>query len=196
MTYVQTNYALNKPPIALDSRHVPPVSQRWSPADSGVSLTVPHHSSARRGSASSIHSGISTAFGSHETDHAHIEPPLYPHVYSIRPNSWVTHDDFYGEQRRLPSHTSTARDERVFGTQPPPPPRDSSFRKLAEGLDITRITNRIIAMGMCWRQRTEKKSHRNNIDDLARFLNTRHPGKYMIWNLAGESSFEQCTDNT
>ncbi|KAJ3307681.1 hypothetical protein HDU76_004444, partial [Blyttiomyces sp. JEL0837] len=69
-----------------------------------------------------------------------------------------------------------------------PLPKDPTFRKMASTLDLTRITNRIIASGLCWRQRTERKSHRNNIDELAWFLNTRYPTKYMIWNLAGDTS--------
>ncbi|KAI8849820.1 hypothetical protein BC829DRAFT_416504 [Chytridium lagenaria] len=76
---------------------------------------------------------------------------------------------------------------RVIGlldVEPPQLPRDPTFRKMASVLDITRITNRIMACGLCWKHRTEKKSHRNNIDDMALFLNTRFPNRYMIWNLA------------
>jgi hypothetical protein len=37
-------------------------------------------------------------------------------------------------------------------------------------LDIDRITDRILAMGMCWKNRTEKLSRRNNINEAAAFL--------------------------
>lgn len=41
-------------------------------------------------------------------------------------------------------------------------------------LDMSRISNRIIAMGMWWKLRTEKMSHRNNVEEVAMFLNARY----------------------
>lgn len=40
-------------------------------------------------------------------------------------------------------------------------------------LDITRISNRLLVMSRCWTHRSDKDSHRNNIDELSLFLNTR-----------------------
>jgi hypothetical protein len=123
----------------------------------------------------------------------------------------VTHDPFFYEREivmplasLIPSNTNMATDKlpvwndggtgtilplsSVIGpltSQSVVLPKDPGFRKMASVLDVTRITNRVIACGLCWTQRTERKSHRNNIGDLALFLNTRYAGKYMIWNLAG-----------
>lgn len=41
-------------------------------------------------------------------------------------------------------------------------------------LDITRISDRIIVMGRCWNHRTDKATFRNNINEIALFLNTRY----------------------
>lgn len=41
-------------------------------------------------------------------------------------------------------------------------------------LDITRISNRILVMGRCWPHRTDKEAHRNNIDELCLFLNSKY----------------------
>ncbi|KAJ3289123.1 hypothetical protein HK104_007721, partial [Borealophlyctis nickersoniae] len=117
--------------------------------------------------------------------------PTSPPQRPFRPISMVTHDDFYLEPRRAPAHAlayAGGRADKVLGPKPPQAPRDGPLRELVNTLDITRITNRVIAMGLCWRHRTEKKSHRNNVDDIARFLNMRYSNRYMIWNLAGDTT--------
>lgn len=40
-------------------------------------------------------------------------------------------------------------------------------------LDITRISNRLLVMGRTWTHGTDRSSHRNNIGELAQFLNAR-----------------------
>lgn len=50
----------------------------------------------------------------------------------------------------------------------------SSSQVATLDLDITRVSNRLLVMGRCWTHRTDKDSHRNNIDDLALFLNVRY----------------------
>ena len=55
------------------------------------------------------------------------------------------------------------------------------------GLDLAYITPTIASIGLPWRQRSEIKSCRNNVDEIAQYLNENHPHSYMIFNLA---SFE------
>lgn len=78
--------------------------------------------------------------------------------------------------------------------QPVPPPRTVSVKRrlsnstLADSwksLDLTRITDRVMAMGMLWKQRTERSSHRNNLDEVALLLNHRWPRRYLIYDLSG-----------
>jgi len=96
------------------------------------------------------------------------------------------HDPFYEEEERFPDYGSSELKSQHMDSKPSPTlPTDPAFIKLAKSLDIKRITNRVIAMGMCWRNRTESKSHRNNVDEMAKFLNTRYPKRYMVWNLGG-----------
>ena len=45
-------------------------------------------------------------------------------------------------------------------------------------LDITKISDRLIAMGQPWRYRTEKLSRKNNIEDVSHFLSTRYCWEY------------------
>ncbi|KAJ3146226.1 hypothetical protein HDU89_006367 [Geranomyces variabilis] len=92
----------------------------------------------------------------------------------------LTHDDFFPESQRFPPAPPHL--------QPPAFPTDESFLALTRRLDITRITDRVISAGMCWAQRTDKRVRRNNVGDLARFVNTRYPGRYMVWNLAADTS--------
>ena len=104
--------------------------------------------------------------------------------------SLVTHDPFFYERvivPPIPPSLSVLSD-----TLGPPAtlslPKDPHFKKMASVLDLTRITNRIIASGLPWKKKTERASHRNNIDDLSKFLDTRFDKKYMIWNLAGDTA--------
>lgn len=63
--------------------------------------------------------------------------------------------------------------------------RPRELVQLAHSLDISRISDRLIAMGSVWKQRTEKLSNRNNYLDVASFLNTRYPHqRYTVWNLS------------
>ncbi|KAJ1556897.1 hypothetical protein HK405_001470, partial [Cladochytrium tenue] len=99
----------------------------------------------------------------------------------------VTHDPFFYERNVVPPMSqvvpaAAAPESLVWGATDIPLstvigpltgpvialPKDQAFRLTASTLDLTRITNRIIASGLCWRQRTERKSHRNNIEDLSR----------------------------
>lgn len=103
-----------------------------------------------------------------------------PTVYMSERQPLLTYDEFYPEPTQLPPPPHYLL--------PPPLPDDPSFRRIITKLDLTRITDRVLALGMCWRQRSDKRSRRNNVDDLARFMNTRYPGRYMLWNLAGDTS--------
>ena len=64
-------------------------------------------------------------------------------------------------------------------------PDDPEFVRMFDTLDIRRITNRVIACGLPSSSRTDVAVHRNNIHDLAAFLDTRYGSRYMIWNIAG-----------
>eukprot|EP01135_Chromosphaera_perkinsii_P002236 Nk52_evm22s221 gene=Nk52_evmTU22s221 len=60
-------------------------------------------------------------------------------------------------------------------------------------LDLAYITPNLMSIGLPWRQRSELKSCRNNVDEIGAFLNEHHPQSYMIFNLA---SFETSYDYT
>lgn len=51
-------------------------------------------------------------------------------------------------------------------------------------LDLTRISNRVLVMGRCWAYRTDREAHRNNLDEIACFLNARYERSYLIFNFA------------
>ncbi|EPZ33385.1 Actin-binding FH2 domain-containing protein [Rozella allomycis CSF55] len=57
-------------------------------------------------------------------------------------------------------------------------------------LDITRMLDCFVATGGIWKNRTEKKSHRNNTDELATFLNSRYGKRYLMWNLSSETNYD------
>ena len=42
-----------------------------------------------------------------------------------------------------------------------------------EQLDVTRVSDRLLVMGRAWSHRTDKESHRNNVNELATVLNAR-----------------------
>eukprot|EP00842_Homolaphlyctis_polyrhiza_P006494 jgi/Hompol1/6846/HPOL_001315-RA len=137
--------------------------------------------------------------------------------HALRPREFerrlVHHDDFFAEQRHfapLPVPGAAVRtlslhsDLRpsaaprtlygpmdspyVVGTRPPPLPKDPAFTAAARLLDLRRITNRVIASGLPSSHRSNPLAYRNNLLDLARFLDARFPERYMVWNLAGDTS--------
>lgn len=57
--------------------------------------------------------------------------------------------------------------------------------QLFGGLDLTRLTEKFMLMGLPWKHRTEKRSHRNNINDLAQLLNSRFKRRFMLFDLSG-----------
>ncbi|KAJ3414886.1 hypothetical protein HDV05_005950 [Chytridiales sp. JEL 0842] len=113
--------------------------------------------------------------------------------------SLVTQDPYFYERSLVPPYPPPQVLDGLFGSTETPIasvvgsapvgfPRDTEFRKVASSLDVTRVTNRVLACGLPWDKATDKRAHRNNVNDLARFLETRFGRNYMIWNLAGDTS--------
>ena len=44
--------------------------------------------------------------------------------------------------------------------------------------------------GYPWNRRTEKRIRRNNIDEMARYLNEMYGDRYLIWNLSGTREYD------
>ena len=57
------------------------------------------------------------------------------------------------------------------------------FKDKDFNLDLTYITDRIVAMSFP-ASKTLEKLYRNNISDVARFFDERHPNKYLICNVS------------
>ncbi|KAI8805430.1 hypothetical protein BJ742DRAFT_406709 [Cladochytrium replicatum] len=121
-------------------------------------------------------------------------PPVY--TASASHTVLLSHDDYYKEEFHFPvspppgppGANGRPKYHRLLGAPPPPLPGDRNFINMAQTLDIVRITNRVIVCGLPWKFRTDKKTHHNDIDELASFLNTRYPKRYMVFNLAADSS--------
>ena len=87
--------------------------------------------------------------------------------------------------------TSTAQSLKRHTSLSTKPPNQilQDMKILENSLDLTYITDRILAMGQIWTNRTEKKSHRNNEHDLATFLNLKFGGKYLICHVSGKIKY-------
>jgi len=59
-------------------------------------------------------------------------------------------------------------------------------------LDVSFLSNdkRIMVIGSPWSARTERKAHRNNIDDLCEWLEMRYKGRFMVFKLCGGKNIE------
>lgn len=62
---------------------------------------------------------------------------------------------------------------------------DPAVERLAEQLDLTRITDRLLVAGQPWRRASERKLYRLNVDELARVLDGRYAKRYMVWDVSG-----------
>eukprot|EP00035_Acanthoeca_spectabilis_P014758 m.286681 g.286681 ORF g.286681 m.286681 type:complete len:1197 (-) comp16214_c0_seq4:10886-14476(-) len=51
------------------------------------------------------------------------------------------------------------------------------------GLDLTEIGPQLLVSGLPWRNKTEPNAHRNNVDDLAAYLDATYDRKYIVFNL-------------
>lgn len=60
----------------------------------------------------------------------------------------------------------------------------STMESALSELDITHVSQRIVVMGLPWKQRTEKRIHRNQIDHVAKYINSSYK-HYMVFNLSG-----------
>ncbi|ORY46833.1 actin-binding FH2 [Rhizoclosmatium globosum] len=100
----------------------------------------------------------------------------------------LTPDAFYPQDRERERNSILGR-----GAASPSAPtasviKDPAFRAMVASLDVTRITDRVIACGLPWAKASDQKGHRNNAKDLARFLKARYKDKFMMWNLTGDTS--------
>ncbi|KAI8618638.1 hypothetical protein BC830DRAFT_1166006 [Chytriomyces sp. MP71] len=66
--------------------------------------------------------------------------------------------------------------------------RDSRLRDAVQSLDIVRITDRVVACGLPWNNKSDRKLHKNNVADLGLFLRHRYRDRFLVWNLTGDTS--------
>lgn len=57
-------------------------------------------------------------------------------------------------------------------------------------LDMTYISDEIFVAGYPWNRRTEKRIRRNNVDEMANYLNETYGDRYLIWNLSGTREYD------
>lgn len=53
-----------------------------------------------------------------------------------------------------------------------------------DSLDLSYVLPGLAAMGLPWKLRTERASHRNNVVELSKYLKQQHSQHVMIFNLA------------
>ena len=73
---------------------------------------------------------------------------------------------------------------------PRTPPRS------AYDLDVTAILPQLYCMGQPWMHRTNKEGHKNNIDEVVAFLESRFENHYLIFNLTGNTLEADCQKYT
>jgi hypothetical protein len=61
----------------------------------------------------------------------------------------------------------------------------TELREVIKNVDVTRITERLIVMGMPWKNRSSKAAKRNNVKEVAWFLQERYRGKFMVFDVNG-----------
>ena len=54
-------------------------------------------------------------------------------------------------------------------------------------LDACYVTDRLIACGFPWKNRTTVQAHRNNVDEFGEWLNKAHGNRYLVWNLSSDT---------
>ena len=57
----------------------------------------------------------------------------------------------------------------------------------ATHLDACYVTDRLIACGFPWKNRTTVQAHRNNVDEFGDWLNKAHGNRYLVWNLSSDT---------
>ena len=83
-----------------------------------------------------------------------------------------------GEATVDPAAAAATGQPAAVAPVPPPLPVDSY-----DGLDLCYVTNRIIVCGRPSMRSTDVADHRNNVKELVSFLEKKHPGDYMVFNL-------------